>query len=63
MRITQYLCCGEKMDPGFGSETSEDHSFENRGRKRICCIDQWVKTSRRTKRTVVKPIELTKVNA
>ena len=55
------------MDPGSGSETSEDLSFENRGRKCICCVDQWVKNKKKSKKESKKdsdkPIELTEVNA
>ena len=50
MWITQYLCCAQKMNPGSGSETSKDLFFENRGRKCICCVDQWVKNKKKSKK-------------
>ena len=46
----QYLCCAEKMDPDSGSETSEDLSFENRGRKGVRWVDQWVKNKKKSKK-------------
>ena len=49
MRITQYLYCGEKIDPGSGSETSKDLSFENRERKRVRCVNRWVKNKKSKK--------------